>query len=197
MAETERRSLITSDWQKGCREVSVRKDVLERDWVILLNMMQPNNDYWKRLADSAASSWALDAEEEKRLRKELDAQRAKHLRAIDAKLAGEITVEDFDLWKSAVAVEVQRLEDGIKALEAKRSVTKSLIDAPKANGSFSDRWEKSASLEDRQAFQSSLFPDGIFWSHESSFFETDNRSLFQQVEAMLTNLKENGRGEWI
>ena len=36
-------------WQKGCRDVSVRKEISERDWVVLLNMMQPDNSYWKQL----------------------------------------------------------------------------------------------------------------------------------------------------
>lgn len=184
-------------WHRGCRAVSVRKEILERDWVILLNMMQPNNSYWKRLADSAASSWTLDAEREKKLRAELDAQRAKHLRAIDAKLSGEISAEDFDLWKSAAAGEVQRLEDAIKGLESKRDLSKRLTNAPAASVGFAERWTKATGLEDRQAFQSALFPSGIFWSHENAFFETGNVSLFQSVEEMLTNLKENGRGEWI
>jgi site-specific DNA recombinase len=176
-------------WQKGCRAVSVRKEILERDWVILLNMMQPNNQYWKRLADSAASSWALDAEQEKKLRSELAAQRAKHLRAIDAKLAGEISAEDFELWKTAAAGEVQRIEDAIKGMESKRDLSKRLMDAPTVNISFSDRWTKASGLDDQQAFQSALFPTGIFWSHENSFFETGNVSLFQSVEALLTDLK--------
>lgn len=160
-------------------------------------MMQPNNEYWKRLADSAAASWALEAEEENRLRRELEAQRAKHLRAVEAKIAGEITTEDFDLWKSAAAREVQRLEDSIRGFESKREISKVLMKPPAINGSFSDRWVKSGCVEDRQAFQRGLFPEGIFWSHENAFFETGNRSLFQSVEAMLTEIKENGRGEWI
>jgi Recombinase zinc beta ribbon domain len=41
-------------WHKGCRAVSVRKEILERDWIILLNMMQPNNTYWKRLSASVS-----------------------------------------------------------------------------------------------------------------------------------------------
>jgi hypothetical protein len=52
-------------------------------------------------------------------------------------------------------------------------------------------------LDDKQAFQRSLFPDGIFWRYSSAFFETGNRSLFQAVEEMLSEMVKSGRGEWI
>jgi hypothetical protein len=62
---------------------------------------------------------------------------------------------------------VERLEDSIKGIEAKRQVTKQLMDAPEIKESFADRWLKTSDLDDKQAFQRSLFPDGIFWSHTS------------------------------
>jgi hypothetical protein len=104
-------------WQKGCRDVSVRKEISERDWVVLLNMMQPDNSYWKQLADSASTHWHLEAKEEKRFKKEREAQNAKYVRATDAKISGEITAADFELWKASVAKEVERLEDAIKGIE--------------------------------------------------------------------------------
>jgi polyhydroxyalkanoate synthesis regulator phasin len=130
-------------------------------------MMQPDNSYWKKLADSAATRWHLEEEEEKRFKKELEAQNAKYVRAIDAKISDEITGTDFELWKASVAKEVERLEDSIKGIEAKRQVTKQLMDAPEIKESFADRWLKTSDLDDKQAFQRSLFPDGIFWSHTS------------------------------
>jgi hypothetical protein len=124
-------------WQKGCRDVGVRKKISERDWVVLLNTMQPDNSYWKQLADSASTRWRLEAKKEKRFKKEREAQNAKYVRAIDAKISGEITAADFELWKASVAKEVERLEDAIKGIE-------------------------TSDLDDKQAFQRSLFPDGIF-----------------------------------
>jgi hypothetical protein len=181
-------------WQKGCRAVSVRKEILERDWVVVLNMMQPDNSYWKQLADSASTRWHLEEEEEKRFKKELEAQNAKYVRAIDAKISGEITAADFELWKASVAKEVERLEDAIKSIEAKRQVTEQLMDAPEIKESFADRWLKTSDLDDKQAFQRGLFSDGIFWSHSSAFFETGNRSLFQAVEEMLSEMVVGANG---
>ena len=93
------------------------KQSRERDWVVLLNMMQPDNSYWKQLADSASTRWHLEAKEEKRFKKEREAQNAKYVRAIDPKISGEITAADFELWKASVAKEVERLEDAIKGIE--------------------------------------------------------------------------------
>jgi hypothetical protein len=148
-------------WQKGCRAVSVRKEILERDWVVVLNMMQPDNSYWKQLADSASTRWHLEEEEEKRFKKELEAQNAKYVRAIDAKISGEITAADFELWKASVAKEVERLEDAIKSIEAKRQVTEQLMDAPEIKESFADRWLNQTWMTSRR-FKEAFFQTGFF-----------------------------------
>ena len=49
-------------------------------------------------------------------------------------------------------------------------------------------------LEEKQAFQRSLFPRVVFWSKESSFFETGNRSLMSLISQMIYELKtQKGR----
>jgi opacity protein-like surface antigen len=54
--------------------------------------------------------------------------------------------------------------------------------------SFSTAWTNAETLDQKQAFQSSLFPIGIFWSKQNAFFEPENRSLMSLVSEMIDTM---------
>lgn len=196
-------------WNAECRKtkksVSVRKEILERDWILLLDMIQPHADYWRNLSENAAAKAEQNQEAQRQIKKELTEHRDKHARAVQARINGEISQEDFEIWKSSASVTVERLEWILKDLEAAQDAVQVAREAKVlSDASFSEVWTKAATLEEKQTFQTSLFPRGIFWSKENSFFEPENRSLMVLVSEMIdamdgsTAVPElSGRGEWI
>lgn len=107
-----------AECRKAKAAVSVRKEILERDWILLLDMIQPRADYWQNLSDNAAAKAEKNLEAQKQIKKELTEHRDKHARAVQARINGEISQEDFEIWKSSASVNVERLEWILKDLEA-------------------------------------------------------------------------------
>ena len=52
-------------------------------------------------------------------------------------------------------------------------------------------WQ-NANLNDRVELQFSLWSEGLRWTPQSAFLNTLNRSLFQQVEEMVRELRVDG-----
>lgn len=196
-------------WSAECRKakkgVSVRKEILERDWILLLDMIQPHADYWQNLSENATAKAEKNQEVQRQIKKELSEHREKHARAVQARINGEISQEDFEIWKSSAARDVERLETILNDLQGAQDVVQTASQAKAlSDASFSKLWTEAASLEERQAFQTGLFPRGIFWSKENSFFEPENRPLMSLLSEMIdamdgsTAVPElSGRGEWI
>ncbi|HWF02898.1 MAG TPA: recombinase family protein, partial [Candidatus Angelobacter sp.] len=71
--------------QKACRATSVRKEALEREWVILLAMMEPKEELLNRIPDIAAAAWehrrARAEEEQRQLTNRLADQKALNKKA--------------------------------------------------------------------------------------------------------------------
>jgi hypothetical protein len=94
-------------WNKECRAVGVSREVLEGQFVFILERIQPDADLLAQLPEVAAREWesrkgriAKDAET---LSKRLAEQRTLNQKAIRARLDGELTEEDFTTLKRGVA----------------------------------------------------------------------------------------------
>jgi hypothetical protein len=183
----------------------VRKEVLERDWILLLDMIQPHADYWQNLSENAAAKLEKNQEAQRILKKELTEHRDKHARAVQARINGEISQEDFEIWKSSAATDVARLETILNDLQAAEEGVQTAKEAKTLSSvSFSTAWTNAETLDQKQAFQSSLFPIGIFWSKQNAFFEPENRSLMSLVSEMIDTMdgptavpELSGRDDWI
>src|SRR5262249_20287223 len=107
--------------QKGCRAISLRKEYLEVAWTTLLRMTQPTEEYLRRLPELVETAWQqrkVQAEEERRqLTTRLAEQNALNKKAIEARVKGHISDEDFATMKQAIASEIEQIEHAVKRLD--------------------------------------------------------------------------------
>lgn len=182
--------------QKGCRSVSVRKEVIERDWLLLLGMMEPSAELLARCPEIAKATWNHRKEraedEQRQLKTRLIEQQGLNKQAIAALVQGKISEEDFTVMKQAITEETKLLEHGLLTLEQERATLKELMETTGIRLQNLSRWYQSACLSEKIELAFSLFPDGLRWSEDSSFLNTGNRSIFQMVEVMVGELEGVG-----
>lgn len=182
--------------QKGCRVAKARKETIERDWLLLLGMMEPQKQLLERLPEIAAATWEhrrSKAEHEgQQLRTRLEEQHALNKRAITSRVQGQISDEDFTVMKQAIADQVEILELGLQALEQERATLAELMKTNEVRLKNLSHYWQTAPLEERIELQFSLFPKGLRWSADSSFLNSANVSLFQMVEQMFGEFVEVG-----
>jgi site-specific DNA recombinase len=174
-------------YKPGCRSVFVPAEELEHAFVMWLGMYQPTVEYLALLPEVAKEVWKVRQERVKQDSRALTVrlQDQKHLnsQAIKAKLAGELSAEDFAALKQNITEEISLIEGQLTALESERSTMEELIaqtqrelvDLPAA-------WKK-AGLSERRELCEMLFPDGLVWSHSMGFLNSQNTSIMQDLRA--------------
>jgi hypothetical protein len=167
--------------------VFVPAEELEHAFVMWLGMYQPTVEYLALLPEVAKEVWKVRQERVKQDSRALTVrlQDQKHLnsQAIKAKLAGELSAEDFAALKQNITEEISLIEGQLTALESERSTMEELIaqtqrelvDLPAA-------WKK-AGLSERRELCEMLFPDGLVWSHSMGFLNSQNTSIMQDLRA--------------
>ena len=182
-------------YTKGCRDVLVSTEELEKSFVRLLAMHQPTVELLEQLPAIAARQWKA---REDRIRQEsralnirLDEQRRLNSDAIKAKLKGELTEEDFDDVKQSIAEEITKIERELSALESEKSMMQELMEqSQKDMVDLVTAWRK-ANTSGKRELQIALFPDGLVWSHESGFLNSQNADLMQKIQTLVDSLEED------
>lgn len=206
--------LMTAGWVKGrgkhyayywcyqaCKDTSISAEELERHFVRLLGMMQPTAELIAKLPDIAESNWKVRStrvEDEKRtLQRRLNENRTLNLRAIEARIKGELSGDDLEKFKEANNKLILDVEDQLKTLESECFTMEQLIaDARRSIVNLAKTWLES-DLTRRQEIQTALFPHGLVFSRDSLFFEPRNHTLMQSVSELVAVLINDGRGERI
>jgi chaperonin cofactor prefoldin len=168
-------------YTKGCRKVLASKEELERHFVRLLGAYQPTIESLERLPEIAKMQWA---ERESRIQKDLKSLRTRlgeiqrlNSAAIKAKLTGELLAEDFDLLKATNATDSADIENQIKSLESEKSMMNELIEQSQQELiDLASAWRRTG-ITGRVELQKALFPDGLVWSRESGFLNSQNTKL--------------------
>jgi site-specific DNA recombinase len=182
--------------QKGCRSVSVRKEFLEHGWLTLLQMVQPKEEYLRRLPELVEAAWEqrkVKAEEEQRqLTSRLGEQVALNKRTIEARVKGLISDADFGTMKKAIADEIEQIEHAVKRLDDERAGVQELAKIKEFE--LRNLWEtwKNGDLNYRVELQFALAPEGLHWSDEKGFLNTANPHLFQAYTELMRDLVGNG-----
>ena len=147
----------------------------------LLKLIQPTAELIAQLPVIAAKQWetrkARIAKDAERLSKRLADQATLNRKAIQAKIDGVISPEDFKTIKDAISAEEDTVREQIKALDAERSGIEDLMAQAKVQMlNFVASWE-NANIGQKQEIVKSLFPDGLPYSDERKFFEPGNSVL--------------------
>jgi site-specific DNA recombinase len=186
---------------KTCKGVGISREGLEGHFVRLLAMMQPTAELIAKLPDIAESNWKQRSkrfEDEKRaLQNRLNENESLNLRAIEARIKGELSAADLEKFKEANDKSISDIEEQLKALQSECFTMEQLLaDARRSIVNLAKTWLE-ADLARRQEIQTALFPDGLVFSPDFLFFEPRNHTLMQQVSELVTTLIKNGRGERI
>jgi site-specific DNA recombinase len=188
-------------FNKTCKRVGISREGLESHFVQLLAMMQPTAELLAKLPDIAKSNWEQRSkriEDEKRaLQNRLNENKSLNLRAIEARIKGELSTGDLEKFKDANDKSIAEIEEQLNSLKAEQFTMEGLIaDARRSIVNLAKSWLK-ADLARRQEIQTALFPDGLVFSPDFLFFEPRNHTLSQAVSELVTVLLQDGRGERI
>jgi hypothetical protein len=207
--------LLTAGWARGrgklyarywcynktCTRVGISREGLENHFVGLLAMMQPTAELIAKLPDIAESNWKVRRkrieDEQRTLQNRLNENNALNLRAIEARIKGDLSADDFEKFKGANNKTISDIEEQLKALQSECfTMAQLMADARRSIVNLAKTWLE-ADLARRQEIQTALFPDGLVFSPDSLFFEPRNHTLMQSVSELVTVLINDGRGERI
>jgi site-specific DNA recombinase len=181
---------------RGCNGYTVKKDLMEAQWVALLGTLQPREELLNSVPKMVAAAWkhrAARAEEERRqLTARLNEQKALNQKTIEARVKGQISDEDFATMKKSITAELEEFEHQLKALDEEKHGMQELTQAYEYKVKNLAMFWQNANLKDRVELQFSLWSEGLRWTPKSAFLNTLNRSLFQQVEEMVRDLELGG-----
>lgn len=157
-------------------------------------MMQPTAELIAKLPDIAKSNWEQRSkriEDEKRtLQTRLNENKSLNLRAIEARIKGELSADDLEKFKEANDKSIADMEQQLNSLKAEQFTIEQLMaDARRDIVNLAKTWLK-ADLARRQEIQTALFPDGLVFSPDFLFFEPRNHTLMQAVSELVTVLFE-------
>ena len=176
--------------KKGCGQVKLSKEQLEKAFVALLQRLQPEPAAVASFPRVASRVWAekrgdIEAKT-RRLQYRLDdAQRLKS-QLLKAKLREELSQSDFERANAEFDDEIATAAGELELAEAGRATLNDFIAfAELMLADIAGAWEK-ASADQRQRVQNLLFPNGLQYEKESGFLNTSNPSLFRVLEEIST-----------
>jgi hypothetical protein len=106
---------------------------------------------------------------------------------IESRLTGKIDAADFQMMKESVDAEIQKIEDERKSLDSESSTMQELAQQQdKEPLNFGEVWRR-ASFHHKIEMQKVFYPEGLVYSAERGYFETANRRLFLQLEALFAD----------
>jgi hypothetical protein len=105
---------------------------------------------------------------------------------------GIISDEDFAKMKVSIQIDLEQIQEGLRALDSEHAATEELIENTNDNlQNLSFRWQ-TVGLQDRIELQCSLRPAGFRWTPSNHFLNTSNHSRYQQAEEMMRDLSVHG-----
>ena len=101
--------------------------------------------------------------------------------AIEARIKGDLTAEDFEEMKAHIKGHTQDIEEQLESLSSERSTMEQIMsDAAVSVMNLAKTW-LDADLARRQELQNALFPEGLRFSNQVLLFEPGNRTLMASV----------------
>lgn len=111
-------------YNKACKRVGISREGLESHFVQLLGMMQPTAELLAKLPDIAKSNWEQRSqriENEKRtLQNRLNENQSLNLKAIEARIKGELSVADLEKFKAANDKSISEIEEQLNSLKSEQ-----------------------------------------------------------------------------
>jgi site-specific DNA recombinase len=193
------RELLTAGWSKGrkkryayyrcwneeCDAIKVRLDDLHTAFLSLLSRMEPTAELLAQLPERIATRYAERqkqiASQAARLNSRLIEQQTLNQKAVMAKLEGEISDTDFELFKEASDAEKSRINDELSTLNSEQSTMAELLRQAELDAvNLVAAWE-AGNVNQRQELAKGFFPEGLVYSAERGFFEPANTIITEML----------------
>src|ERR1700745_4366960 len=128
-------------------------------------MIQLTAEMLAKLPVIAARTWETRkdqiAQDAKLLSRRLEDQKALNLKAIKAKLNGELSAADYDTLKQSIDEETKSIEHAIASLDAEKSSYAEIMQETQFEAvDFVKAW-KDGNVHRKREIQSALFPEGL------------------------------------
>ncbi|MCU1297357.1 MAG: hypothetical protein JWO91_1635 [Acidobacteriaceae bacterium] len=122
----------------------------------------------------------------------LNENKSLNLRAIEARIKGQLSANDLEKFKEANNKSISDIEEQLKGLQSECFTMSQLMDdARRSIVNLAKAWLE-ADLARRQEIQTALFPDGLRFSPDFLFFEP-RTTVMQSVSELATVLVNDGR----
>lgn len=200
---------LTAGWVKGRKEkypkywcankqcvarVSASRDEIENAFLRIIGMLVPTQAFLNDLPRIAKNRWAQRLErlnsERRRLNTALADARCLNQRILLKNLNGDMSAEDFAMLKETVTQQKTNAETQLAALDAETSAMQSLMEGTQREiVNLVGMWQRGG-VQQRQELAFSLYPDGLYFSRETRFFEPRNVLLQNAMQEMITYLRE-------
>jgi site-specific DNA recombinase len=199
---------LTACWSKGRNErysrywcankqctakVSASRDQIENAFLRILGMLVPTQEYLNRLPEIAKNLWALRlariSNERRRLNTALADAKTLNQKILLKNLTGELSEEDFATLKDTVTAQKTEAETQLAALDAETAAMQTLMDGTQREiVDLVGVWRKGGAQQ-RQELAFSLYPNGLFYSRETLYFEPRNTLLMNAMQEMIAYLR--------
>ncbi len=183
-------------WNQKCRAVKVSRDDLHEGFVSLLSRMEPTAELLAQLPERIATRYAERqkqiASQAARLNSRLTEQQTLNQRAVMAKVKGELSAEEYEVFKEASDAEKSRINAELSTLNSEQSTMEELLRQAELDAvDLVAAWEKG-NVNQRQELAKGFFPEGLVYSAERGFFEPANTVITEMLVRWLNDYVNNG-----
>lgn len=200
---------LTAGWAKGRKERYARywcankkcvtkarasRDEIENAFLRILGMLVPTQEFLNDLPRIAKNLWANRLErissERRRLNTVLADAKTLNQKILLRNINGELPEEDFVTLKETATRQRADAEGQLAALDAETASIQVLMEGTQREiVDLVGMW-RNGGVQQRQELAFSLYPDGLFYSRETLFFEPRNTLLMNAMREMIEYLSD-------
>lgn len=192
-------------WNPNCQaKVSSSREEIEMAFVSILGRLGPTQELINRLPEIAKTYWARRLErittDRRTFSNRLADAKTLNQRILLQKVKGELSPEDFAVLKETATQQMEEAQNQLNVLDAETLTMQSLLEETQHNVvDLMKVWNES-DTQRKQELAFNLFPEGLYFSRESKFFEPRNVWLwksFRQLWDEMANDENIGAGDGI
>jgi site-specific DNA recombinase len=171
-----------------CKAVNVRKEVLEQQFVSLIDTMAPQQGVMRLFSEVVKHVWRQWQTDARTLlakaKRQLQDLAERKNRLVDALLDGRIDQQTYDGRIECLRGEIQAAEDRLREADLENMDVEAVLDFAERLLRTPARLWSDAPLDQKQRLQNVFFPEGVTFSN-GVFGTTPSSSFFSVIQPNL------------
>jgi site-specific DNA recombinase len=192
MGRKEKHALYWCFNKKCPARVYVNRYEVEVQFLSILGTMAPTQEFLNQLPEFAKKYWAGRLEriatERKVISGKLRAAQLLNQEIVMQKVTGMLTEEDFKIAKENVRQRIADAEAEMAQLDVESSTMDALLEETQNNIVDIVKVWREGDAERKQELAYGLFPEGLYYSRETAFFEPRNTWVVNHLEQLLAQM---------